>query len=418
MRDFQPFLFGVTLLLGSTTGCGRQTPPAESEPAEMVGASRIAPSNTATHANAGSTADAPPPETIPTPEERRACLGAPLSPGPEQLPEVAGLRHVAADEEHVFLPERAGQDRLRRDGADAVAERVRAKLGAQQSYGLGSCGSDVSHRAFACIRLTVPICQPWLEEVRRVAPVARGEGLGIMVEIQGRTGPRCAAGEPNCGPLPYHAPIPGAHQESRNWAGDFTLPLRPGAAFQTVRDDLGSGSCTHAGDCVRAGCGNHCDVWYQPVYGANCPAFNELSDAYCGCVQGKCAWFTQPEIVQLSAQVDVDNWQGGIPRQEAPQPQTAAELFARRLSDQWMSRQMRRLAPSGPLPNQLEFSFTWHPNTHVTALTMKADGQPAPAWLVTLFEHLRMPQPEARPFRPVRVTGTLQISSSDLTAAE
>jgi hypothetical protein len=316
------------------------------------------------------------------------------------------------------LPERAGKDRLRRDGVDAVAERVRAKLGAQQTYGLGACGRDVSHRAFTCIRLTVPICQPWLEEVRRVAPVARGEGLGIMVEIQGRTGPRCAAGEPNCGPLPYHAPAPGAHQETRNWAGDFTLPLRPGAALQTVRDDLGSGSCTHAGDCVRAGCGNNCDAWYQPVYGARCPAFSDLSDAYCGCLQGQCTWFTQPETVQLSAQVDVDDWEGAIPRQEAPQPQTAAELFARRLSDQWMSRQLRRLAPRGALPKQLEFSFTWHPDTRVTALTMKADGQPAPAWLVTLFEHLRMPQPEARPFRPVHVRGTLQIASSELPGAE
>lgn len=393
------YLIGISLVLGFFTACQkRATPPDRVLPSEPASALALSP-----------TPDLPPAEQIPSTAEREACLGPPLSPGIEQLAEVDGLRHVAGNKEHLFLPERPGKDRLTADGMDVVAQRIKTKLGTQSSYGLGLCGSDRAYRAFRCVWLTVPICEPWLDEVRSVAPVAKAEGLGIVVEIQGRTKPRCLPAEPNCGPLPYHEAITDAQQETRNWSGAFTLPLWPDLETKTLRHDLSAGSCEHSGHCVRAGCGNNCDAWYKPVYAAGCPGFMELADAYCGCVEGQCAWFAQPETVRLIAQAKVQGWQGDIPRQEPPQPATADALFERRLSDPWMLRQMRRLAPSYTLPQHIEFSLTWHPKAGVTALTLRADGQPGPAWLVTLFEHLRMPTPEVTPFRPVQVEGTLRV---------
>src|SRR5690606_35577628 len=106
-------------------------------------------------------------------------------------------------------------------------------------------------------------------------------------------------------------------------------------------------------------------------------------------------------------------WQGNIPRQPPPQPTTANELFEHRLTDQWMLRQMRRLAAGRPLPKHIEFSFVWHPKTRVTGLTLRADGHPAPAWLVTVFQHLGMPHPVVEPFQPVRVQGTLRVDETN-----
>lgn len=404
------YLIGISLVVSSFVACRQQaTPPDDVLPSKA--ASERAPQNPSSAAPPAENV-ASPEERIPSPEERATCLGPPLSPGIEQLPEVEGLRHVAADQEHVFLPERPGQDRLKADGVDVVAQRIKDKLGPQTSNGLGTCGSNRAHRAFRCLRIAIPICEPWLEEVRRVAPVARAEGLGLVVAIEGRTKPRCTAVEPNCGPLPYHEPITDNPEDDRLWAGAFTLPPGPEADRKTLRHDLSAGSCDHAGDCVRAGCGNNCDAWYRPVYAAGCPGFLELTDAYCGCVEGRCAWFTQPETMQLIAQAKVQGWQGDIPRQKPPQPTTADELFARRLSDPWTLRQMRRLAPSRTLPQHIEFSFTWHPKPGVTALTLRADGQPGPAWLVTVFKHLHLPHPEITPFRPVRVEGALRVEGA------
>lgn len=409
MRDFETHLLGASLLLVATTGCRQPAPPSEGKRADGTV------SDTAAHL-----ATAPPAQTfdpsapvgdaeLPTPEQRTACLGPPLSPRPEQLPEVEGLRHFVEGQHHLFLPTSSRQLPLGGGDIDNVAHRIGQHVGTAAIASIGSCGTPRSAGKLTCLRLTVQICQPWLEDVRRLAPVVRAEGLGILVEIAGRTVPRCAAGDRDCGPLPYHAPRTDASRDDHEWAGDFTLPLRPGGGHRTLRDDLSAGRCTHAGDCVRAGCGNHCEAWYHPVHGANCPGFGELADAYCGCVEGRCAWFTQPETAQLRARAKVEGWQGGIPQQEAPQPRSADELFERRLSDAWMLRQMRRLAPSWSLPKEIEFHFTWHPRTRVTALTLTADGQPAAPWLVGLFEHLRLPEPETRPFRPVRVLGTLRI---------
>jgi hypothetical protein len=73
---------------------------------------------------------------------------------------------------------------------------------------------------------------------------------------------------------------------------------------------------------------------------------------------------------------------------------------------------MRRLAPSRSLPAQIDFSFSWHPKTRATALTLTADGKRAPDWLFAIFQHLSIPQPEVRPFRPVHIEGTLHIEEA------
>ncbi len=350
-----------------------------------------------------------PTEKVPTPEERKACLGPPLSPGVDELPEIEGLRHIAKEMEHVFLPERPEKGSDWSSSIEAEGKRLRDKFGPTAQFGTGLCGSESDLRKYECLRLTVPICEYWLDEVRRLARQAKESGMGIVVQIAGRLGPRCSQGDPDCGPLPYHHQLDDPNQDDRTWAGQFTLPLRPGVDTKTLREDLSSGTCTHAGDCVRAGCGNNCDAWHEPIYAANCPGYTDLADAYCGCIEGKCAWFTQPETLVLRAEAQVTGWQGDIPQHHPPEPKTANEMFERWLSEDLMLRQMRRLAGEEPLPRKIEFSFTWHPKSKVTALVARADGKPAPAWLVAALTHLRMPSPNVRPFRPVKVEGTLHV---------
>lgn len=104
MRHLAPCLLNLLLLLGTISACRRDaTPPKGERPGETASASTQSQKPTALALAQGERASsatplAPPTpaaEKLPTPEERQACLGPPLSPSPEELPEVEGLRHRA-----------------------------------------------------------------------------------------------------------------------------------------------------------------------------------------------------------------------------------------------------------------------------------------------------------------------------------
>jgi hypothetical protein len=100
--------------------------------------------------------------------------------------------------------------------------------------------------------------------------------LRVSVELQGLTGPRCEGEASDCGPVPYDADRAPAVPETR-------VPVDP------LPTD--GPACAHDGDCVVNGCGNECDHWTLGGAAGTCPYLTKLADAYCGCVDERCAWF-------------------------------------------------------------------------------------------------------------------------------
>lgn len=101
--------------------------------------------------------------------------------------------------------------------------------------------------------------------------------LSFHVEAAGPAGPRCEG--PSCQPLPYgYSCI-----ESTPYDDD-----RP-----RHRSNFGAsgGSCADDGECGCTDCGNNCHHW-TVAYSVSTLVLGP-SDAYCGCVEGRCAWFSQ-----------------------------------------------------------------------------------------------------------------------------
>jgi len=98
-------------------------------------------------------------------------------------------------------------------------------------------------------------------------------------------GPRCAAGDPACGPLPYDA---GCAEQLGSRPGVARNPIGPHLPGGAVN----GGACSHDGECMPAGCGNECVTTREPSGPGICPYYNSLRPALCGCVEGRCTWFT------------------------------------------------------------------------------------------------------------------------------
>ena len=155
--------------------------------------------------------------------------------------------------------------------------------------GLGGAGCPGSPDALAERQAGV---QVWVRDdtmpaaalAQRLAAVAaelRGDvSMRVQVTIRSTPGPRCAAGDPGCGPIPYQA----ACLERTDYD--------PKGERKVVRSFGGRGDCRHDGECFVAGCGNDC----VPALGTNlagtCEQYSRWQNVYCGCVRTECAWFT------------------------------------------------------------------------------------------------------------------------------
>ncbi|MEZ4410167.1 MAG: hypothetical protein R3A52_27370 [Polyangiales bacterium] len=57
---------------------------------------------------------------------------------------------------------------------------------------------------------------------------------------------------------------------------------------------LGQQAVSHDGECAIGGCGNRCGSWQAPRRAGTCEGYSELDEgAFCGCVEGRCAFFQQ-----------------------------------------------------------------------------------------------------------------------------
>lgn len=96
--------------------------------------------------------------------------------------------------------------------------------------------------------------------------------------------PRCDPAEQTCGPEPV-----GRVDE---------VCFRPNAERELLPPGTGGFSeadrCAHDGECVIAGCGNACVGYRRQEIITVCLGYDWLDeDAFCGCVEGRCAFFSQ-----------------------------------------------------------------------------------------------------------------------------
>jgi hypothetical protein len=121
--------------------------------------------------------------------------------------------------------------------------------------------------------------------------------FGIVADVPGPASPRCQKG-PECLPIPIC-------DSTKNFDPVCcTVPkYDPGAARAPTLSSSSpiwglelpqaKGECSHDGECVLNGCGNHCVAYTAPTMIAICPCYPALKDSFCGCVGGECVWYEQ-----------------------------------------------------------------------------------------------------------------------------
>jgi hypothetical protein len=125
-----------------------------------------------------------------------------------------------------------------------------------------------------------------------------------------KVGARCGAVDPNCLPIPYNGDpklVVGSILHSR---------YKPNARRTPVskhRMDPGTEACAHDGDCLTVGDGR-CVRWDSEL-GQIRGVRAGLLEAYCGCVQKQCQWFTQPRpAIHVNIKTrDLEGWPGRLP---------------------------------------------------------------------------------------------------------
>jgi hypothetical protein len=213
---------------------------------------------------------------------RDECLAAPWIAG-----ERAGtLRHeVIAEREHLLI--REGTRAWTEDEITAVRASDPSLMETEGVLGIGHglCGEG---RDGTCLRIDLRLCAMTLDALAErfeaaLATIPTEATAMVHVQLAGATGPRCEAGTAACGPLGYNVdePLPPGDVCARS-------PLS-----WTVDRGLSHGACAHDGECIRAGCGNHCVAWPDGDFDATCEGYTELEQgpARCGCVAGHCSWF-------------------------------------------------------------------------------------------------------------------------------
>lgn len=273
---------------------------------------------------------------------------------------------------------------------DAAVEMLRTQFPEVGPISVRHCESSARGRKNLCAHIEVQICEPWLTDAERLL-AALPQGLGLLVEIVGRMGPRCT-GE-TCLPVPYHGGT--MPREDQIWSGWFTLPYRPTDVRVPLLPEFAKGVCGGDGDCEVTGCGNHCEGWVEIPHGATCPAYAELHDAHCGCVAHSCTWFVQATRLAVEVKVAVEGWPAPA-EDSAGQGQSGADIVREVLQGPWFRRQLERLQheQGATLPKTFVLDAALDHRFRVVRSKVQLSGKPAPRWLEEIVEHLPIPAPE------------------------
>jgi hypothetical protein len=104
--------------------------------------------------------------------------------------------------------------------------------------------------------------------------------LQIKLDLSPAPPPRCSPDDALCGPQPYSR---GCLSESAYRRNGPRHALRSGR-----------GVCEHDGDCYQDGECDSCESRFEQISSLVCENFHRFpADAYCGCVDKHCGWFTQ-----------------------------------------------------------------------------------------------------------------------------
>lgn len=212
---------------------------------------------------------------------RRACLEPPYTPAHDATTLEDGTIVTMRDDGRTWQLKTPGT-------RDATWEEVRALLGRVRARG-GDL-AYVSHGIYCdghmCLSWAGDLCDVHiLERYQRLRAVIAEDGaladarIEISLSLAGQLGPRCEAGDPACLPVPYDG---GTYDPDRG---------RRGGAFASHS----AGACSHDGECMVMGCGNHCLSWDHggANAGATCEGYAFEHPVFCGCVEGECGWFSQ-----------------------------------------------------------------------------------------------------------------------------
>lgn len=313
-----------------------------------------------------------------------ALAGAPTLSGLERstCPKLPRVQLLSTPGKQPSRPAPIEREAARLDGLKPHIEPAFAALGIQ-NIGVRSCCDSGAPDRRLCLSIETPLCsQPLATIAQTLAAKLPAQAPGappvtLRVEYTGLLGPRCEASAPSCEPIPYHFTTP---RPDERRAGLFTPPYVPGAERRPVifrkhpatgephtdPSSLSLGTCTHDGECVRMGCGNHCAAWYTPPFAAHCPAYGDLTDAYCGCLSGHCAWFTQRE--QLDLVINDVQTSSDLPIETARQ-------F---VNHPWIEQQLIRChrAHPAPLPLDLTLQLRVDPRGNMTSPQLHGASPP------------------------------------------
>ncbi|MBN8613711.1 MAG: hypothetical protein J0L92_24155 [Deltaproteobacteria bacterium] len=212
---------------------------------------------------------------------RRACIEPPYTPPHDQTVLEDGTMVTMLGEGRAWQFKTPGDRDATPEEGNGLLMRLRA-----QGPGLTFLNYGLYCDDHLCFRWEGDLCDTnVLDRLRvfREAVAADGQLANVRLEISvalaGQLGPRCEANDPACVPPSYEG---GTYDPSRG--------RRAG-----VLSSHSAGACTHDGECMVMGCGNHCLSWDHggANAGATCEGYSIGEPIFCGCVEGSCAWFTQ-----------------------------------------------------------------------------------------------------------------------------
>jgi hypothetical protein len=230
----------------------------------------------------GSPADTRKPPQAPSDEEAVASVAA------------IGVRYERCEKPNEYLLVRTGARELEKPQAQAVQDFVWADIQRRaQSVATGMCHCKTGAGTLAaerCVILRVPdgvAAPPAIANLLRTAVDRSGANdatARLKVILDYGPGPRCAADDPACGPIPYDG--------ARCAEQIGYRPEKPRKAFPSH----GVGACTRDGECIAAGCGNDCVSTNEMMLPGSCEYLTALAKrGLCGCVDGACSWFLQDQ---------------------------------------------------------------------------------------------------------------------------
>lgn len=214
--------------------------------------------------------------------DRRACLEPPWVPSPDGL-DAATVECTSATQlgfelgSGTLATDEQARDFMKQHERELVDTKGVITVAVGTSV---CCGGGWSDDQGGCVAIALaPLCVvPVSELVERVRtwqladPDAAQLKLRVSISLLGRLEPRCPPGE--CGPVSYTG--------EASWEGGQRTIIRSRSVEGPRCSDDGECFFSEASACLH---------WTADYLIDSSPFYPELANAFCGCVDDRCAWF-------------------------------------------------------------------------------------------------------------------------------